>query len=91
MPYFVYILRCRDKTLYTGITTNLERRVREHNGLMHGLPFVALAKKGAKYTRSRRPVKLVWSKKFKNRSAALRAEWKVRQLTKAEKLKLILK
>ena len=77
--YYLYILKCADKTLYTGITSDLARRLKEHN----------FSKKGAKYTRARRPVKLVYSKKFRNRGAALRAEAKLKNLTRAEKLKLI--
>ena len=77
--YYLYILKCADKTLYTGITTDLKRRVLEHNS----------TKLGAKYTASRRPVKLVYSKKFKNRSAASKAEAKIKNLTRADKLKLI--
>ena len=65
--------------MYTGITSDLARRLKEHN----------FSKKGAKYTRARRPVKLVYSKKFRNRGAALRAEAKLKNLTRAEKLKLI--
>ena len=60
--YYLYILECADKTLYTGITTDLSRRVEEHN----------VSKLGAKYTCSRRPVKLVYSKTFRNRSLALK-------------------
>jgi putative endonuclease len=77
--YYLYILRCSDKTLYTGITTDPERRVREHNG----------SNLGAKYTFCRRPVKLVFSKKFKNRSLAAREEARVKRLTRKEKLKMI--
>ena len=58
--YYLYILKCADKTLYTGITTDLKRRIGEHNS----------SKLGAKYTSSRIPVELVYSKKFKNRSSA---------------------
>lgn len=79
--YYLYILKCADKTLYTGITTDLERRVLEHNE----------NKLGAKYTSARRPVKLVYSKKFKNRSTASKAESQIKKLTKSEKLKLIIK
>lgn len=79
--YHLYILSCADKTLYTGITTDLERRVAEHNG----------AKLGAKYTRARRPVKMVYSKKFKNRSAAARQEARIKKLSRIEKLELIKK
>lgn len=77
--YHLYILECADKTLYTGITTNLERRVHEHN----------TAKIGAKYTRARRPVTLMYSKKFRSRSAASKAEYTIKQMTRAEKLQLI--
>ena len=77
--YYLYIVKCADKTLYTGITVNLLRRVREHNE----------GKLGAKYLAGRRPVKLVYSKKFRNRSAASRAEYRMKQLSRPEKLKII--
>ena len=77
--YYLYILECQDKTLYTGITVNLARRLREHNS----------SKLGAKYTRARRPVRLVYSKKFRNRSLASKAESRVKKLSRAEKLKII--
>lgn len=77
--YYTYILKCSDKTLYTGITTDLKRRLAEHN----------TSKIGAKYTSARRPVKLVYSKKFKNRSSASREEARIKKLTKAEKMELI--
>ena len=79
--YFLYILKCADGTLYTGITVNLKRRVGEHNS----------SKKGAKYTRARRPVKLVYSKKFKNRSLATKAEAWVKNLPRKTKLDIISK
>lgn len=79
--YYLYILKCADKTLYTGITTDLKRRIAEHND----------KKLGAKYTASRRPVKLVFSKKFKNRSAASKAEARIKKLKKFQKLELIKK
>jgi putative endonuclease len=79
--WYVYILQCTDKTLYTGITVDLARRLREHNS----------SKLGAKYTRSRRPVKIVYSKKFRNRSAASIAESKIKKLSRAEKTNLIQK
>lgn len=77
--YFLYILRCADQTLYTGITTDLERRIGEHNN----------SKLGAKYTAIRRPVELVFSRKFRNRSTASREEARIKKLTKLEKLALI--
>ena len=77
--YYLYLLECADKTLYAGITTNLKRRVMEHNN----------TKLGAKYTAARRPVKLVYSKRFKDRSLASQAEAGIKKLSRAEKLKLI--
>jgi len=77
----VYILKCADGTLYTGITTNLERRVSEHDS----------SALGAKYTSGRRPVKLVYSKKFKNRSLASSEEVRIKNLTRMQKLELIKK
>lgn len=75
----VYILECADKTLYTGITVDLARRLNEHNNL----------KLGARYTKARRPVKIVYSKKFHNRSTVSKAESKIKKLTREEKLKII--
>jgi putative endonuclease len=77
--YFLYILECSDKTLYTGITTDLERRIAEHEG----------SKLGSKYTAARRPVKIIYSQKFKNRSSALKEEARIKKLKKSEKLELI--
>lgn len=77
--YFLYILKCADKTLYTGITVDLNRRIKEHN----------TSKLGAKYTSARRPVKLVYSKKFADCSEAQKKECKIKELSRAEKLKLI--
>jgi putative endonuclease len=77
--YHLYILKCADKTLYTGITVDLERRINEHND----------SKLGAKYTRARRPVKLVYSKKFRNRSSASKEESRIKNLSREEKLELI--
>ncbi len=77
--YSVYIVECRDKTLYTGIAVDLERRINEHN----------LSKRGAKYTRARRPVKLVYLKNFRDKSSALKAESQIKKLSRNDKLKLI--
>lgn len=77
--YFLYILKCSDGSFYTGITTNLERRVKEHNN----------SKLGAKYTKIRRPVKLVYSKEFLNRSVALTEEFKIKSLSRSQKINLI--
>lgn len=80
MTWYVYMLRCADDTLYSGITTDLKRRVEEHN---------TDNKKGAKYTRVRRPVELVYKKRCKDRSRAASAEAALKQLTKIEKEALI--
>jgi putative endonuclease len=77
--YYLYILKCADKTLYTGITTDLKRRVFEHNN----------SKTGAKYTNARRPVKLIYSKKFKNRSLASKEEARIKNLSRLEKLVML--
>lgn len=77
--YYLYILQCADKTLYTGITTDLKRRVTEHNG----------SKLGARYTATRRPVKLVFSQKFKTRAKASKEENRIKRLKRTEKLELI--
>ena len=77
--YYLYILECADKTLYTGITTDLKRRIEEHNG----------TKKGAKYTSARRPVRVVYTRKFKNRSNASQEEARIKKLKKSEKEELI--
>jgi len=79
--YYIYILKCSDKTLYTGITIDLDRRIAEHNS----------SKLGAKYTRSRRPVKLMYSKKYSNRSAACREEARIKTLSRNEKIGMITK
>ncbi len=78
-PYFVYILRCSDDTLYTGITTDIERRIDEHNN----------SPKGAKYTRNRRPVTLAYHESCKDKSSASKREYAIKQLNRFEKEKLI--
>ncbi len=77
--YFVYMVKCNDGTFYTGIAKDLEKRLSEHN---HSL----LA---AKYTRPRRPVKLVFAKEFETRSLALKEECRIKKLSKKEKLTII--
>jgi len=78
--YFVYIVRCTDNTLYTGIATDLKRRVKEHN----------TSEKGAKYTRARRPVSLVYHEEYKTRSDASKREYYIKKkMSRTEKLKLI--
>jgi putative endonuclease len=76
--WWVYIVRCSDGTLYTGITTNLEGRVAAHN-----------SQKGAKYTSTRTPVVLVWSQPSETRSTASKEEIRIKRLTRSEKLALI--
>ena len=77
--WFVYLLECADKSLYCGITTSLNRRVDEHN----------TSKKGAKYTRYRRPVRVVWSKSLNSRSEASKEEARIKKLSRKEKINLI--
>lgn len=79
MSYFVYILQCSDETLYTGIAKDVNTRLEEHNS----------SPKGAKYTKARRPVELVYSEKYENRSEALKREYAIKQLSREKKLKLI--
>lgn len=77
--YYVYIVECSDGSLYTGITTDVERRILEHN----------YSFKSAKYTRSRRPVKLVYSKLVGNRSLASKEEYRIKKLSRVKKLDVI--
>ena len=79
--HFVYILRCADKTLYTGYARDLKKRLSEHNGKSKI--------EGAKYTRSRRPVKLMYHEVFECRSDAQQREYAVKQLSRPQKLALI--
>lgn len=78
----VYILRCADNSLYTGVTINIERRLDEHNGLV---------KNGAKYTRNRQPVKLVYQEAAISRSEACKRESAIKNLNKSQKEQLITK
>ena len=78
--WFVYILRCADDTLYTGVTTDLQRRLKEHN---------QSDKLGAKYTRTRRPVRLQYQESCSDRSAACQREAAIKKLSRRAKLKLI--
>ncbi len=79
MPYYVYIVKCSDTTLYTGITTDVKRRVDEHNH----------SEKGAKYTKLRRPVSLVYVEEVANRSVASKREYAIKKLSRSAKLALI--
>ncbi len=74
--WFVYFLRCSDQSLYAGITTDLERRLKEHN---------QCNKTGAKYTRVRRPVTLVYYESCLDRKCASKREYQLKQLAKAKK------
>ena len=76
--YFVYLLECRDKSLYTGITTNVERRLKEHQT---GI--------GGHYTSSRKAKKIVYSEKHPDRSSALKRESEIKRWTRQKKLDLI--
>jgi putative endonuclease len=78
--YYVYIVKCADGTLYTGFTTNIERRLNEHNYSI---------KKAAKYTRSRRPVSLVHNEEYKTMSEALKREHAIKKLSRKRKIELI--
>jgi putative endonuclease len=77
--WFFYVLRCCDDTLYAGVTTDIKRRLLEHN----------TSRRGAKYTRTRRPVELVFWSDFENRSTAQKAEYKFKKLTREQKEKAI--
>lgn len=77
--WHVYLLRCADNTLYCGITNDLPRRLRQHNGELVG---------GAKYTKVRRPCELVYSEQADSRSSASQREYAIKQLSKIEKERL---
>jgi putative endonuclease len=78
--YHVYIVRCADMTLYTGIATDIRRRIYEHNH----------SRLGARYTSARRPVRLEYADSFQDRSAALKEEARIKKLPRAKKLELII-
>jgi putative endonuclease len=77
--WYVYILQCSDGTYYTGITKDLKRRVDEHN----------TSAKGSKYTRSRRPVKLIYFSEHESRSSAQKSEYSLKQRTRQQKEEII--
>lgn len=79
MFYYTYIIECSDGTLYTGVAKDLSKRIDEHNS----------SDKGAKYTKTRRPVVLKYSEKFENRSMACKREYEIKQLSREDKLSLI--
>lgn len=76
--HYIYIVKCNDGSLYTGYAKNVEQRVAKHNN-----------GKGAKYTKIRRPVKLVYQETFDNKSDALKREYEIKTYSRAKKLKLI--
>ncbi len=80
--WYVYMLRCADDSLYTGVTTDPARRLRQHNGELVG---------GAKYTRLRRPVAMIWQELHPDRSSAAKREYAIKQLPRQAKLKLLIK
>lgn len=75
---YTYIVRCRDGSLYTGWTNNLEKRIKDHN-----------CGRGAKYTKSRRPVLLAYYEEFATKEEAMRREWEIKQLKRQEKQDLV--
>ena len=77
-PWYLYVVCCSDSTLYTGITTDIKRRISQHN-----------SGRGAKYTKGRGPVKLMHIRQYKNRSDASKAESKFKKLKRAKKLQII--
>ena len=79
MPYFVYIVECSDATLYTGIAVDVAKRIHEHN----------TSDKGAKYTKTRRPVKLLYQEEHPDRSSATKRELEIKRLSRGKKLKLL--
>jgi putative endonuclease len=76
--HWVYVIECADGSFYTGYTTDVERRVREHD-----------RGEGAKYTRGRTPVELVYSERFESKSAAMSREYEIKQLSRREKERLV--
>ena len=78
--WHLYVLRCSDDTLYTGVTTDPQRRLREHN----------ISPRGAKYTRARRPTQMVYCEEHEDRSCAQKAEHKFKKLTREQKEKIVI-
>lgn len=76
--WFVYIVECRNKSLYTGITNNIERRIKEHN-----------SKKGGHYTKAFGPVKLLCQESYRTRSLAMKREVQIKKLSRQQKKELI--
>jgi len=78
MSWYLYVVKCRDESLYTGITTDIPRRIKEHN-----------SKRGAFYTKNKIPVKLVYQEIMPNQSAARKREVQIKRLTRKEKVELV--
>ena len=78
--YFVYLLRCADNSLYCGISNNLAKRIRQHNGEIKG---------GAKYTQAHGPCTLVYKELTGDKSSALKREYEIKNMSRTEKLKLL--
>lgn len=76
---YTYIVRCSDGTLYTGWTNNLEKRIKDHND-----------GRGAKYTKPRRPVTLVYSEEFRTKEEAMRREWEIKHMSRKDKLSVVI-
>lgn len=72
--HYTYMLNCRDNTYYTGYTTDLEKRIKAHN-----------EGKGAKYTKGRGPVELIYYEEYEDKHSAMRREWEIKRLTRSEK------
>lgn len=72
--HYTYMLKCKDNTYYTGYTNNLEKRIKAHN-----------EGKGAKYTKGRRPVELIYYEEFEDKHSAMKREWTIKQLSRREK------
>lgn len=77
--WYVYMVKCSDTSLYTGVTTDLERRIQEHNH----------QKEGARYTRAKRPVTLVYSEGLDGRAAACKREAQIKKMSRKQKLQLV--
>ncbi|ERS92306.1 MULTISPECIES: GIY-YIG nuclease family protein [Staphylococcus] len=78
IEHYIYIVRCKDGTLYTGYTNNVQARIEKHN-----------AGKGAKYTKTRRPVVLLYQEGYETKSEAMKREYEIKTFTRTQKLQLI--
>ncbi|MFH1395173.1 MAG: GIY-YIG nuclease family protein [Candidatus Omnitrophota bacterium] len=78
--FYTYIIECRDGSYYTGYTNDLKRRVKQHNGELKG---------SAKYTRGKRPVRVVWYREYRYLKSAVKTEYKIKKLTRRQKELLV--